>query len=139
MARVDNWPRVHAEFIEERRAMTFEWGKQDCCLFVADWVTRLTGVDPAAQWRGKYTNERGAALCMKRNGGDVLAFASKVFAKQGWPVCDVRQARRGDVACVETPMGPALGVCAGRDVFAPGADGLVVVPTLQALRAWRID
>lgn len=134
MARIENWPHALADFIEERRATPFEWGRQDCCIFVADWVTRLTGKDPAAEWRGQYKTEHGAALIINRNGG-IMAFADAVFGN----ACDVKLARRGDVVCVDTPTGLALGVCAGRDVFAPGASGLVVIPTLESLGAWRID
>ena len=36
-----------AAFINQRNCMPFQWGKNDCCLLVADWVRFATGKDVA--------------------------------------------------------------------------------------------
>lgn len=41
--------------------MPFEWGKNDCCLFVVDWLIRLGYPDFASDYRGYYNDRRTAA------------------------------------------------------------------------------
>lgn len=47
-------------FIREAMRREFIWGDRDCILFCTDWVQELTGVDPAARWRGSYQSEAEA-------------------------------------------------------------------------------
>ena len=46
--------------IAERRLMPFARGTNDCCMFAADAVLAMTGRDLAADWRGTYSDDRGA-------------------------------------------------------------------------------
>ena len=56
-------------FINQRNCEPFKWGKNDCCLFVADWVLFATGNDVAADFRGNYRTENGAfKQLFKRDG-----------------------------------------------------------------------
>jgi hypothetical protein len=138
MARIDNWPRALTDFAEERRKLPFVWGQNDCCLFAANWVAKLTGVDPAASLRGKYTTAAGAARIIKRRGG-MQAMVGKICAGHGWPMVNPKLARRGDVVLIEQATGPALAVCMGEHAAAAGPNGVSMVPTLSALAGWRID
>lgn len=45
-------------------------------------------------------------------------------------------AQRGDVACVETPDGPGLGLVEGETIVIPGATGLIRQPRAAILIAW---
>ncbi len=140
VTRLSNWPTLLAAFIESRRSVPFEWGKNDCCLFPCDGILAFTGLDPAAKmFRGKYHDALGAARLLKKHGG-VEAVAEMQCAKYGFTECPVPLARRGDLVLCEATAdeGPALGLCDGaRSVF-PGATGMVWHPTLNCRRAWRV-
>lgn len=88
-------------YVHAAMARRWAWGEVDCFLFVADWVERATGLDPAGVWRGAYTTEREARRLMKRHGGP-LALAARGLAAAG---CAATTAPgRGDVALVRVPL-----------------------------------
>lgn len=66
------------------RRTTFVWGKSDCILSVADYILAATGKDPAAQWRGTYSDDMGALALAKAYGG-VLGIMSYAAALAGFP------------------------------------------------------
>jgi hypothetical protein len=137
--RREDWPARLGEAIEEARVAGFVWGKNDCCLFAANAVRAMCGVDPAAGFRG-YATARGAAARLKEYGG-VAALAAIQARRFGWPEVAPATARRGDVVLVEDAGGEALGVVdlSGRWVLQPAAQGLAARPLARAgLRAWRI-
>ncbi|MFK5596493.1 DUF6950 family protein [Methylobacterium sp. HMF5984] len=77
----------------------------DCCFFVADWILARTGIDPAADLRGTYTNATGA-LRLIRAWGDFLTMWRVHMALAGFnetrtpAVGDVGVVRGGDGAIV---------------------------------------
>lgn len=96
--RLAGWQTELTRFLEERRDMPFAWGENDCALHVADWVLRMTGEDPGADYRGRYRSAAGAARVMRRiAGGGVVAVATRAF---GPPAASPFLARRGDIAAV---------------------------------------
>lgn len=137
LRRCSNWPAELSAFLEERRALPFAWDTQNCSFTAADWIMRLVGVDPAAEWRGRVSGPLDAVRELEARGG-LLAVVTDVFGRLGWPEVVVGLARRGDVVMVQTEQGPALGVCAGARSWFAGPVGLETIPTLQALKAWRI-
>src|SRR5258708_4686376 len=60
MKRLEDWVVRLEAFIKERTAQPFKWGSQDCCLFAADAIEAITGVDLAADFRGKYSGAETA-------------------------------------------------------------------------------
>lgn len=141
MKRFENWPTLLAVFIAEARERAFAWGQNDCCLFAADAVRVMTGVDAAAKLRGKYKTKVQAYALLKRfAGGGVAETASKITAAHSMPEVPVLMAQRGDVLLLETELGPALGIVdlSGAQAVAQGIDGLTMTPICAALRAWRV-
>lgn len=134
--RKHDWPEQLARHIAEHRNTPFAWGKHDCCLFAADGVLAMTGVDPMAAFRGKYFDQVSAAQALRDIGDGTLA--ETVTGILGTPV-SVKLARRGDVVMTRTATGPAAGLCAGISSWFAGPDGLTVVPTAKCLAAWRVD
>lgn len=60
------------DFIEQTSRQLFVWGQSDCSLMVADWCVWSGYEDPAAAWRGSYSDEAGCrALIAER--GDLVA------------------------------------------------------------------
>lgn len=134
--RLPNWPELLAGKIDVDRQKPFVWGKNDCCLFAADCVEMITGFDLAKDYRS-YKTKAGALRMLKKYGG--VAGIAEVIAKQhGIPEIPPLNAQRGDVCLFDIGRGDTLGVVAGEHIFAPGQDGLIGFPILQAVRAWRI-
>jgi len=131
-----------AAFIDERRHRPFAWGEHDCCLFAADWVLALTGIDPAAALRARYDRELGAARLARECG---TASHGDPWGVLEWPTylglaeTPVSYSGRGDVAAVEHGGRMHLGVIIGRYAAAPGSDGLEFLPRRFWRRTWRVD
>ena len=56
MTRKPDWQALLDAFLAEHQFDTFQYGRWDCCLFVCDAVLVMTGVDPAAAYRGTYSS-----------------------------------------------------------------------------------
>lgn len=124
-----------AEYLRERADSPFVWGENDCCMFAADWVLRVTGRDHLAIFRVLYSDEIGAAELLAEVGG-VARGATEML---GRPLPTVATAQRGDVVLFESGQGPALGICVG-DKFAAlkPPQGIGYFAMRHAVTAWRV-
>ncbi len=125
--------------IESARGLDFQWGTFDCALQVCDCIRAITGcADPAAAWRGTYSDEAGAAAVY---GESLETFIATQAAALGCPEIPVTQAQRGDVVLVQngTPQG-AVGVVSldARFVACAAQGGLALVRIHRWKRAWKI-
>lgn len=139
--RKPDWPtRLHG-FLESRRRTPFAWGTNDCCLFVADGVLAMTGVDIAASFRGKYHDETSCTALLAGMG---YASISAMLAPElaSWQLAPIRPsfAQRGDIVAYDMEGEPALALVSLDGGYARGVGerGLSVLPTLQAVKAWRV-
>lgn len=132
--RISNWPTELNNFIETRRATPFQWGKNDCALFAADAVLAITGIDHAAEYRGRYTTRIGSARVLLRSGIKDLRELLSLYFDELAPA----SVRRGDLACFDTGNGPTIGVCVGQYIVAPGAAGLEWIPMTIVEEGWSI-
>ena len=124
-------------YLRSWRHRPFAWGEADCVRFAAGWVALVTGRDPVAATAGRYAGCREALRLMRGATGSAdLVEATGVIL--GPPLSHPLMARLGNVVAITTPVGPALGVCAGAEVAAPGPAGLVRRPLTTVLAAWRI-
>ena len=134
MNRVAYWPSVLAAFIEERRHTPFKWGSNDCALFVADTVERITGVDPAEDLRG-YRSKNGSQKALEEQGAEVVTdYVTQRFGES----IHVSRCRRGDIVEHLTDDGVSVGICLGSVFCAPGDKGLVFFSMADAVRGWRV-
>lgn len=142
MQRRPDWPERLAYFLATRALLPFAWGLNDCALFAADWVLDCTGQDPAADLRGAYGDERGAAQVLHRHGG-LLAIVQARLPRRD----NALQAHRGDVVCVEieitvgehTHHRPTLGIVAGNGHWAaPGEQGAVFRPMAEVRMVFAV-
>lgn len=130
-----NWPTLLAKFIVSRKTAPFEWGKNDCCLFVADAIEQMTDIDFASEYRGTYSTEKGAYKALKKQGEKTVADAwSRRF-----PEIPVQEMGRGDVALVISEEQPATAICFGARLWVVSKKGLITLRRSQAIQAWRID
>jgi len=145
--RREDWPERLLAFIESRRRTAFAWGEHDCALFACDAVLAMTGIDPAAWFRGRYRDRRTAYAAL----GDFLGLGAKAAPRaalgavcarlansHGWPEVPSAFAQRGDVGLLDLRGRETLAICMGAVFVAAGPGGLVFIPHGHARRAWRV-
>ena len=137
MQKLVDWrPRLRA-FLAAQAEAPFVMGSiggMDCGAFAGGAIEAMTGENPHAKVAGKYKTMAGALRALKRLGhDDHVAYAASLLTE-----IDPLYAAFGDIAVVDSPDGPALGVVTGPhiEVRAPGGRG--VVPLTDAVRAFRI-
>lgn len=142
MTRFEDWEQRLSEFIVENRDRPFEWGQWDCILMACAAVEALTGEDPAAEYRGRYTDGKGAALALREIGeGTLLRTVNAVFERR-----PVGQAQRGDLVWFEQSVGLCIGgagLFVGEERLAdkaglPMREGLIRIPRASLSKAWAV-
>jgi hypothetical protein len=142
--RLDRLPDWRARLGHHGRASArcpFAWGAHDCALFAAGAVQAITGLDIAAEWRGRYTTARGAMRVLRRDGGDGLVG----LAQARFDEIPVATAQVGDLAVLPSESDDrragfdhVLGVVIGEHIWVLRPDGLGAVGLLQAERAFAV-
>jgi len=143
LMRREDWPERLAALLAERERLPFAWGERDCCLFAADCVLAVTGVDPAAELRGTYaTAGEAGTLLFQRFGGGVIEMIEAMALRHGWEEIPVGLAGRGDLVLIEDSAGHVLPAVVDLDpsriVFMHETRGLARMRKRLASRAWRI-
>jgi hypothetical protein len=143
LVRVESWPEALGAFVRSRAAVPFAWGAHDCCLFAADAIAAITGVDLAESLRG-YGSALGACRRARAAAGAPVPF----YGVETWPAhvgleeMPLLHARRGDVLLCEfrtaRRAGRALGICLGHTCACAGPAGLTFLSPAHWRRAWRV-
>ncbi|MGD0973560.1 MAG: hypothetical protein ABR866_05695 [Candidatus Korobacteraceae bacterium] len=130
-------------FLVANVKQAFAWGKWDCALFAASAIESFTGVDLAADFRNKYTDEAGAMATIKAvTGGtsveDAAAYVAKQYGLAEWKT--VLLAQRGDLVIYQGSEWLAAGVAHlnGIDTLFVTPKGLHKIPLRQCKRAWKV-
>ena len=137
--RRGDWESRLADFLSSRENLEFKYGVNDCCLFVADAVKVMTGIDPAGDFRGKYKNLLGSKRILKGLG--VRGLVELITRDYGFEEIDNPAfAHRGDVVLVESAPGDTMGLIdlSRTRVAIPGDEGLVRYELDTIKTAWRI-
>lgn len=142
MNRYSDWAERLEAYLFLQSGRKFQYGAFDCCLFVCDAVSVMTGVDPAREFRGQYDSmDSAAALIRKYGQRSVAGIAGAVAASFGMREIAMARAGRGDVVLVKRgKAGSSLGLVAldGAHVLVPGAAGVGKVPRMAGTRAWAV-
>jgi hypothetical protein len=143
LIRTQHWAtRELNQHLVNRAQAPHLYGQNDCCLFAADGIKAMTGVDIAEDFRG-YSTEAGALKAIKKvTDGSTVEHAAEYVAKKydlveyEYPL----MAQRGDLVLVEQPEGLLMGLIhlSGACVVAPGEKELRRIPLTAIKRAWRI-
>ncbi|MBB6144708.1 hypothetical protein HNQ77_002664 [Silvibacterium bohemicum] len=135
--------RLYHPWLMEVANKPFKWGEWDCCLAAADGIKVQTGVDIAADFRGKYTDQASAFATIKAiTGGstvaDAAAYCANKFGLSEWKY--PLMAQRGDLVVVEDAGNLVAGLVHlnGRHVVVVAEDGLHRVSISKVKRAWRV-
>ncbi len=102
-------------------------------MFAADCVDACTGVDPAADMRGRYTTTEEAVRLVGEMGG-LAAIAAARCGEEIQPVF----AQAGDVGLALSEGRECLVVYTGAVWHGPGLHALVAFPPEGVQRAWRL-
>lgn len=126
---------------QEAEAPDGFWGVQDCWLFAADWVWTRTGWDPAADLRGRYSTELGAARLIARAGGPE-AFAGRLLGGVGWsPTARAYRGQVGLLPAVSDTNGVRIiqvaGVCLGGGWWASRTEDGLLIGQPRPTALWR--
>lgn len=141
MIRLENWVTILDEYLKMKENSPFALGVNDCCLFAADAVLAITGVDMAMAFRGKYSNESGAVRAMKKYaGGGVRELMHRMAKENDLPEVQPLMLSRGSVALIDSDGRDSLGVInlTGMHVSAPSIAGVVHIPINRAITGWLI-
>lgn len=134
LMRVADWESQLNEYIADKRHTRFEYGVHDCALFVANTVDIMTGYDPAADFRGKYSTKIGSLRALKNYGGGDLESTFDALL----PARDLAFCQRGDVVF----NGDAVGICFGSMAIFVGEteqdDGLILLDMGAMKKAWAV-
>jgi len=145
LTRKEHWDtRALHGFLLSRAETPFVWGQHDCALFAADAIEAMTGVDIAADFRGKYSDEAGAKLTMRSVAhaatlAEAAAYCARKHGLAEWPF--PLFARRGDLVVVRNGDGSLIAGIVhlnGRHVVAAGEKGLLRLPCRAIVRAWHV-
>lgn len=127
------------EILAGYREAEFRYGVLDCCLFVVNVLREWKGVDYGKAWRGRYTNEFGAARIVHESGG-MAGLGCALFgeihpfwaAREGSPVLLNRN-------CVEADLvGESLGIFDGDVIHCLTDQGLIQAPITAAMGCWHV-
>ena len=140
--RLPDWETRLSRFIADHRDHPHEWGEWDCILMASSAIEAMTGTDPAAEYRGRYNDERGAAQALRDIGEGTLVKTIDAQLERA----PVSMARRGDLVEVKGSIGVCIGgvaVFVGEERFAENAgiaprQGLVTIPRTEWVRAWKV-
>lgn len=118
---LDFWNRAMSE--------PFEWGKNDCALWVSRYIEELTGFDPASNYRGSYTTKLGAFRILRKSGG-LEGLCESVMVD--FPLGD-------DVGVAQINGVNLCGIRNGDKLALKGDCGLLIIPFEGFLRGWSIE
>jgi hypothetical protein len=143
--RYEDWHARLGAHIKAALKRPFSWGEFDCCTFACDGILAMTGIDPMAGLRGRYSTALGAARALKAfAGGGLDETAEQIAGVLGCTEIPVLTAGRGDcvLADVDTGAGcaSALGLVSlsGRTALFAGPVGLTEIPLRNCRRAWKV-
>lgn len=146
-------------YLDEMRGVPFGYGENDCALFVAGYLEKILGYDPAEAFRGRYlSQEEGLALLPDGLAGKLkeildgphpinLARTGDIATKpnditeelRAMHVMAKRAEKNGDLELAQelrdsvVEDGLCLGIVMGQWVYTPHDDG----PTRTKLNLWK--
>lgn len=133
MNRSHDWQIRLERFAWDRARMPFAWGTNDCAIFASDCVLAITGTDPAPRDLRGHRTAKEAYRAIATHGG-LENIATEALGPSVMPSL----ASVGDVVLLEMAGRPAFAICNGSTALMPSRVGLVSVPMITALKAWKI-
>lgn len=136
LTRRSDWRVRLNEAIRLLRRQPLVWGENDCGIgLAAKAIEAMTGIDPAAEFRGKYSTAAGALKLIKQAGFDDL----ESYARSLLPEVHPSTAKAGDIAFLAGDELGAFGVFNGDGhILVQRPEGIGVVSLLDAKTAFQV-
>ena len=129
--RDNAWQTRLVAVLSDEKYKTYQRGETDCAMLVADCCVALCGKDPAAEYRGKYSDLKGALSALKEY-GTITDALDRHFER-----VDPAFAQRGDAVMMSDEM--AVGIMwAGRVWTAEERKGICATGA-EITVAWRVE
>ena len=129
MKRLDNWPRLLAEYLLLKKNEPFVWGVNDCCRFADGAVIAITGQSMMQSFN--YTNEKEALRLLKTS---LEALTSNELGQSIKPAF----AQRGDVVMIQRSEMPSLAICDGSIWHGAGLTKMESGQMSEAICCWKV-
>lgn len=108
----------------------FSYGELDCCLFVAEVVKEITGVDYSESFIGKYNSDDEASKIIESYGSIKNLVSSILGEPQDWDM-------NGSPTLLELPsIGETLGIYIDSKVLVKCESGTVFFPMRFVIARW---
>lgn len=136
--RLPGWERRLNDILNDARTQPYELGRHDCFRVACSVLEALTGEDRWSEFSGRYKNKREAVKLIAEYGSNFVSAFEWFFRSSS---VSVKEARRGDIVAIRTEDGEHhLGVVTldGANAALFGESGLVYLPVMSCLCAWRI-
>jgi hypothetical protein len=126
----NNRRSILSAYVAAKEREPFAWGSNDCVMMVAGAVEAITGVDHAAEFRGRYSS---MAAAKRIAGKSLLEFVSDRFEK-----IHPSEAFDGDIAALRQGREWAFGIFIGPFIYAQTKQGMGILPRSAAKAAFRV-
>ncbi len=132
-----DWAERLADYFDEVRYKPFAYGTMDCCIFVADGLRVMTGVDLMADFRGRYACEEDITrLVQSHKAKHVIALIRQKLQEAGLCKKESAFAARGDVALLDVGALGLVTMDARQVCVLHPEQGTHCVPLARAREIW---
>jgi hypothetical protein len=133
LVRLDRWPERLSMFLQERKAVPYAYGTNDCCSIVQDCILAITGTDvfPGVV---RPTTQVGAARFLLERGFRTPEDLADALLE---PLPTPNLAQRGDVVSFEIEGEFHLAIVTGSSAETPTTGGLAAVPRAMWRNGWK--
>lgn len=133
-----DWKTRFSNYLPHVINKPFKWGAQDCCMFAADSIYVMTGIDILEEYRNKYSSAKGAQKILDEHGGTLSKFLTVVCRKHGLKKAEPNIAQNGSLCLIKTDIGDAAAILWNGKVWAQGPDGVITAPKSVIKRIWNL-
>ena len=125
-----------AQYLEDAKTKSFEWGVLDCVLFSCLWVEVMTGENPAEDCVGAYSSEAEAQAFMVDRFGTIEAGLDAALSR-----VDIAFRQKGDLALCLIDGKETLGIVGGCGFvfFKSLGKGINAKKNPEILAVWRVQ
>lgn len=138
LVRLRDWRSRLIAYLASIKQQELVYGSHDCGIgLAASAIEAMTGVDVAAQWRGRYDSAASALRMLRDEGFDGL----EALGRSMLPAVHPSHGQIGDIAFIPSEDGRglgALGVVLGDRISVLTGSGIGTVSLLSATVVFRI-
>lgn len=122
--------KLSREYIEKTQQGSFEYGTNDCALWVGKYVYLLNGLDLFSKYLGEYKTWSGGREALRKFGDKGL----RDYLDNHFETIKILFAARGDLVMYRG----GVGICQGKFSFFLNKKNIARINTLSCKEAWRV-